>query len=155
MNDVPRIIGNALKERIVEVAVVCLDGCGTSIISDPSVMERVGDRIIGTDSASIDQDIIDAVGADNVLDPDTAQVDNVEGVCVAYDNGIHKAAVTTGSLKEAQMMRDMFGSDLVIIGVFDKLTPEEAADADYLLDICIDGSETRYVTDAGKRLGLD
>jgi len=152
MNDVPRIIGNALKERIVEVAVVCLDGCGTSIISDPSVMERVGDRIIGTDSASIDQDIIDAVGADNVLDPDTAQVDNVEGVCVAYDNGIHKALTTTGSLKEAQMMRDMFGTDLIIIGILEELPSDKVEDAKELLDVYYDGSETVIVTDAGRQL---
>jgi hypothetical protein len=151
MDGVPQILGRALRDRAIEVAVVCIEGCGTSILSDPSQMEKVCDRITGSDSTEPDQAIIDVLGPDNILDPETAKVDNIEGVCVAYDNGIHKVAVTTGSLNDAQVMRDMFGTDLCIIGLL-----EDGFDADRardLLDIISTKDGIESVTAFGKELG--
>ena len=142
---------HALREKIVETSVVCIEGCGTSVIADPSILEKVGDRITGSDSAEPDNNIIDIVGEDNILDPETAKVDNIEGVCVVYDHGMHDAVVTTGSLNDAQVMRDMFGSDLCIVGIFDN-TPDGIRAHDLLDIISVKGSKLEFVTTLGKKL---
>jgi hypothetical protein len=150
MDDIPQILSKALEDRAVEVVVACIEGCGTSIISDPSLLTKVGGKISGSDSASPDVETISAVGSDNILDPETAKVDNIEGVCVAYDNGIHKVAATTGSLTDAQVMRDMFGSDLIIVGIFDGLSDGDRDRAIELSDIVVDSGSIIHVNKTAK-----
>ena len=84
------------------------------------------------------------------MDPETAKVDNVEGLCVAYDSGVHRVAATTGSIKEAQMMRDMFGSDLLIIGVFDSFSEQDRKDSEGLLDILLTPSDAEPLSHSGE-----
>jgi len=149
---VPQLLAATLNDRRSEVIVACLEGCGTAIINDSELILRIGDRITGSDKTQPDQETIDAVGQDNILDPEIAKVDNVEGVCVAYDNGVHSVTVTTGSVSEAQMMRDMFGSDLCIIGIFKELPESDAERARELMDILSVGSETEFVTPFGEKM---
>ena len=145
------LLAHALEERTVESCVVCAEGCGTSVIADPSLMRKLSNRITGSDSAEPSADVIDIVGEDNILDPETAKVDNIEGVCVVYDSGLHKVAVTTGSLNDAQVMRDMFGSDLCILGIFDD-APDGIRARELLDIIFMKDSATEFVTDLGRSL---
>ena len=132
------ILCPALGDRSIEVAVVCIEGCGTSVISDPSLLKSIDGKITGASETEVSAETIQIVGEDNILDSETAKVDNIEGVCVAYDNGIHRVAVTTGSVDDSQVMRDMFGSDLLIIGLFgSELSGKDAERAASLFDIII------------------
>jgi len=141
----------ALDDRRIEVAVVCIEGCGTSVISEPSLLEKIDDKITGASETEVSGETVETVGEDNILDPETAKVDNIEGVCVAYDNGIHRVAVTTGSVNDAQVMRDMFGSELLIIGLFDSELSEKDSDrARYLFDIISVNGRTEVFTEFGK-----
>jgi len=150
MTDVPEILAKMLDDRSIEAAVLCIEGCGTSIITDPSIMRRVGKLISGSDKTEPDQETISIIGDDNILDPENCKVDNVEGLCVVYDNGIHSAAASTGSLKEAQMMRDMFGSDLLIIGAFKEFSEKDRSDAKGLLDVVLSDSGTEALSHLGE-----
>ena len=150
MTDVPETLAKLLEDRTIEAAVLCIEGCGTSIINDPSVMRRAGKLISGSEQTEPNPENIAMVGEDNVLDPENGKVDNVEGLCVVYDNGIHSAAASTGSLKEAQMMRDMFGSDLLIIGVFDSFSEEDRSDAKGLIDILLCGPDAEALSQLGE-----
>ena len=149
MTDVPELLARSLENRSIEAVVLCLEGCGTSVINDPAVMRMAGPFISGKVRAVPDEETISIVGDDNILDPETAKVDNVEGLCVIYDDGVHRAAATTGSLKEAQMMRDMFGSDLLIIGIFDSFSEQDRKDSVGLLDILI-SSEIEVLSQSGR-----
>lgn len=150
MTDLPELLAQSLEDRSIEAAVLCLEGCGTTIIDDPAVMRRAGAFITGRDTTVPNEETVLIVGEDNVLDPVTAKVDNVEGLCAVYDSGVHRAAATVGSLKEAQMMRDMFGSDLLIIGIFDSVSEQERSDSEGLLDV-IASPDAEAVTQAGER----
>ena len=150
MTDVPEILAKMLDDRSIEAAVLCIEGCGTSIITDPSIMRRVGKLISGSDKTEPDQETISIIGDDNILDPENCKMDNVEGLCVVYDNGIHSAVASTGSLKEAQMMRDMFGSDLLIIGVFKEFSEKDRSDAKGLLDVVLSDSGTEALSHLGE-----
>ena len=126
----------ALKNKKIEAAVIGADGCGTAVITKPSLVQGMGGRISGICETEPIPKVIEAIGPENVVDPDTAKLDMVEGVCIAYDKGYHKVAVTTPFVKDAQMMRDMFGSDLIIIGVHTSgMSEKDAEDAFELFDI--------------------
>ena len=118
----------ALKNKKIEAAVIGADGCGTAVIKDPALVQGMGGRISGICETSPIQTVIEAIGPENVVDPETAKLDMIEGVCMAYDKGYHKVAVTTPSVKDAQMMRDMFGTDLIIMGVHTSCMSEEDAE---------------------------
>ena len=150
MTDIPELLAQSLEDRSIEAAVLCLKGCGTSIINDPAVMRKTGSFITGADCTVPDEEAVSVVGDDNVMDPETAKVNNVEGLCVAYDSGVHRAAATTGSIKEAQMMRDMFGSDLLIIGVFDSFSEQDRKDSEGLLDILLTPSDAEPLSHSGE-----
>ncbi|MBQ7621130.1 MAG: hypothetical protein IJV02_01790, partial [Candidatus Methanomethylophilaceae archaeon] len=70
---------------------------------------------------------------------------------VVYDHGMHDAVVTTGSLNDAQVMRDMFGSDLCIVGIFDD-APDGIRAHDLLDIISVKGSKLEFDTTLGKKL---
>lgn len=126
----------ALKNKKIEAAVIAADGCGTAVISNPCIVQGMGGRISGICETEPIPKVIEAIGPENVVDPDTAKIDMIEGVCKAYDKGLHKVAVTTTSVQDAWMMRDMFGTDLIIIGVHTSgMTEKDAADAFELFDI--------------------
>ncbi len=133
---ISEILCLALKNKKIEAAVIGADGCGTAIINKPSLVQGMGGRISGICETEPIPKVIEAIGPENVVDPETAKLDMIEGVCKAYDRGLHKVAVTTPSVKDAWMMRDMFGTDLTIIGVHTTgMSEKDADDAFELFDI--------------------
>lgn len=133
---ISEILCLALKNKKIEAAVIGADGCGTAIIRDPSLVQGMGGRISGICETEPIPKVIEAIGPENIVDPDTTKLDMIEGVCMAYDKGMHKVAVTTPSVQDAWMMRDMFGSDLTIIGVHTSgMSEKDAEDAFELFDI--------------------
>ncbi|MBE6528003.1 MAG: DUF2099 family protein [Thermoplasmata archaeon] len=141
----------ALKNQKIEAAVIAADGCGTAVIRKPSIVQGMGGRISGICETEPIPKVIEAIGPENVVDPDTAKIDMIEGVCKAYDKGLHKIAVTTTSVQDAWMMRDMFGTDLTIIGVHTSgMSEKDAEDAFELFDI-ITACASKYVREVYHR----
>lgn len=141
----------ALKNQKIEAAVIAADGCGTAVIRKPSIVQGMGGRISGIRETEPIPKVIEAIGPENVVDPDTAKIDMIEGVCKAYDKGLHKIAVTTTSVQDAWMMRDMFGTDLTIIGVHTSgMSEKDAEDAFELFDI-ITACASKYVREVYHR----
>ncbi len=135
----------ALKNKKIEAAVIGADGCGTAVITDPYIVQGMGGRISGICETEPIQKVIDAIGPENVVDPDTAKLDMIEGVCIAYDKGYHNVAVTTPSVKDAQMMRDMFGSSLVIMGVHTSGMDEKDAEKAFELFDIITACASKHI----------
>lgn len=133
---VSEILCLALKNKKIEAAVIAADGCGTAVIRNPCIVQGMGGRISGICETEPIPKVIEAIGPENIIDPENTRIDMVEGVCLAYDKGYHKVAVTTCSVQDAWVMRDMFGSDLIIIGVHTTgMSEKEANDAFGLFDI--------------------
>lgn len=133
---ISEILCLALKNKKIEAAVIAADGCGTAVIRNPCIVQGMGGRISGIRETEPIPKVIEAIGPENIIDPDTAKIDMVEGVCLAYDKGMHKVAVTTASVEDAWVMRDMFGSDLIIMGVHTSgMTEKQAEDAFELFDV--------------------
>jgi putative methanogenesis marker protein 8 len=131
-------LSTLLEDKIIECAVIVCEGAGTVIINDPELVQGIGGRISGFTSTSPIQKIIDEIGRDNVLLPEEAEIDQVEGVLKAIDLGYEKIAVTITSAKHAKKIREIekqYGDvNIYIFAVHTTGISEE--DADGLFRYC-------------------
>jgi len=133
---ISEILCLALKNRKIDAAVIAADGCGTAVITRPELVQGMGGRISGICETEPIPKVVEAVGPENMVDPLTAKIDMIDGVGLAYSKGYKKVAVTTPSVKDAQAMRDIFGTDLAILGVHTSgMSEEDAGRAFDLFDI--------------------
>jgi putative methanogenesis marker protein 8 len=100
-------LGTLLEDKIVDCAVLVCDGCGTVIVTDPELVQGIGGRISGFVSTSPIGEIINTVGVQNVLDPENAAIDQVEGVLKAIEMGYKNIAVTVAGAEDAVKLREI------------------------------------------------
>jgi putative methanogenesis marker protein 8 len=100
-------LGTLLEEEVIECAVIVCEGCGTVIIEDPELIQGIGGRISGIISTSPIEEIINVVGANEVLDTQSAEINQNKGVLKAIKRGYKKIAVTVASAADARELREM------------------------------------------------
>lgn len=124
---VSEILSLALKEKLIDAAVIAADGCGTVILDDPEVVQGMGGRISGVIETEPIQKVINDIGPERLLDPNTARINMFEGVSKAFAMHYNTVAVTVTSAMDAQKIRDHFKKDVVIVAVHTTgVTKEEA-----------------------------
>lgn len=126
-------LGTLLEENVIECAVIVCEGCGTVIIEDPELIQGIGGRISGIVSTSPIPEIIKVLGADKVLDPKNAEINQVNGALNAIKQGYHKIAVTVASAADARELREIErehpGVDIYIFAVHTTgISRDDAAD---------------------------
>lgn len=104
---VSEIICTAMTKKIVDAAVIVCEGCGTIIVTDPEMVQGIGGRVSGLVSTTPIPELIEKVGAANVLDPATARIDQAAGVEKAIAMGFKNIAVSIVSGSQAKQMRDI------------------------------------------------
>ncbi|MBI5459323.1 methanogenesis marker 8 protein [Methanobacterium sp.] len=100
-------LGTLLDENIIQCAVIVCEGCGTVIVEDPELVQGIGGRISGIISTTPITEVITVVGPDKVLNPETAKINQVEGVIKAIDEGYTKIGVTVASAGDALKIREI------------------------------------------------
>lgn len=127
---------SALINGKIDAAVIAADGCGTAVITEPRLVQGLGGRISGICETEPIPKVVEAVGEDNILDPDTAKIDMEAGVDKAFSMGYERVAVTTPFVDSAVRMRARYGDGLIIIGVHTTgMSEEDAAKAFDTFDI--------------------
>jgi len=158
---VSEILSTALENRELEAAVIAADGCGTAVVTEPSLLQGLCGRISGLVSTSPLQVVLDAVGRDNVLDPATVPLDMVAGAELAYSKGYRRFAVTIAVPEDAQYLRGRYGDDILLVGVHSSHTTSEGAkmlfDNCDIITACASGcirreAEKRDVLVAGNKI---
>lgn len=114
---VSEILSTSLKNGVIDAAVIAADGCGTAVITEPELLQGMCGRISGLVETSPLQVVLDAVGRDNVLDPDTVPLDMIKGAELADSKGYGKFSVTVTNPDDAQILRERYGERVVIVGV--------------------------------------
>ncbi len=117
----------ALQQGRIEAAVIAADGCGTAVITDPELVQGMGGRISGICETEPIPAVVEAIGPENMLDPETARIDMEAGVEKAFAMGYRKVAVTTPFVDSALRIRQKHGGDVVIVGVHTTGMSEEDA----------------------------
>lgn len=100
-------LGTLLDENVIECAVIVCEGCGTVIVEDPELVQGVGGRISGIISTTPINEIINTLGENKVLDPETAAIDQVKGVLKAINDGYKNIGVTVASAEDALKIREI------------------------------------------------
>ena len=171
---VSEILSLAIRNGDIDAVVLAADGCGTAVITKPELIQGLGGRISGIRRTQPIPVVVDAVGEENMLDPETAEIDMVAGAHKAFQQKHRRIAVTTTSVRDASEIRDMYGANAIIVGVHTTGMSEEDARTAYEVfdiitacaskhlreeiprhpDVMLAGSKVPIiaVTDAGKRL---
>ncbi len=147
---VSEMLSLALTEHIIDATVIAADGCGTVVLDDPEIVQGMGGRISGIIETEPIEKVVNDIGAERILDPNTAKIDQFEGVAKAYHMRYHTVAVTVSNAKDAQEIRDCFGMTTVIIAVHTTGTSEK--DAERLFETCdiITACASKYIREVAK-----
>ncbi len=151
---VSETLGTLLEENIIDCAVIVSEGCGTVIVTDPEFVQGMAGRISAFLSTSPINEIIDAVGPQNVLDPEKAEINQIKGALKAIDMGYKNIAVTIISPDDAKMLRDMEKEhEKVKMYIFAAhVTGMSRDDAEALFDTAdvVTGCASKYIREIGQ-----
>jgi len=151
---VSELLSMAVADKRLDCAVLVADGAGTVIITDPELIQGIGGRISGMIETTPILEVIEAVGAENVLDPENGTIDQFAGVQKAFAMGHRKVAVTVAKADQARMIRDGFNPNVMIFAVH--TTGADEKDAKTFFDCCdiVTGCASYWVRLEGKKRAL-
>ena len=128
---ISEIMSMALVKGEVDAVVTAADGCGTCVLTDPEIVQGMGGRVSAIVETSPIKSVIDAIGADNVLDPETTPIDMRAGVALADEKGYRRMAVSVASAADARYLRETYGDRLLISAVHTTGISKEDAETYY------------------------
>lgn len=129
-------MSRALRDGRIDAVVLAADGCGTAVVTDPRIVQGLGGRISGIVETEPIPKVVEAVGAENMVDPDTARIDMEAGADLAHSKGYRRFALTTPSVDVAKRLRAKYGDSVVLIGVHTTgMSEDDARDAFDVFDI--------------------
>ena len=88
------IISTNLANGCLDCLVGACDGIGTLLITEPEIVDGVGGRVSALVSTSPIPELMEKVGMENVVNPDTAELDPVKGLKLAIERGYKNIAIT-------------------------------------------------------------
>lgn len=152
---VSETLGTLLDEKIIDCAVIVSEGCGTVIVEDPEFVQGMAGRISAFLSTSPIEKIIVAVGPQNVLNPETAEINQIEGVLKAIEMGHKKIAVSVISSEDSKKLRDIEkeneGVNIYIFAAHvSEMSEEEAEELFDYADV-ITGCASKYIREVGEK----
>ena len=135
---ISEIMCTLLDENVIDCVVMVLEGCGTIIVTEGELVQGIGGRVSGLVKTSPIPELIEKIGSENIAYPDTAEIDQVEGIKLAISKGFKNIAVTIALASDAEKIKKLQRENPDInIYVFvvhtSKRTPEEARE---LFDVC-------------------
>ncbi|MDO5848465.1 MAG: DUF2099 family protein [Methanobrevibacter sp.] len=99
---ISEIICTLFKEDIIDCAVMVCEGCGTVLIQEAELAQGVGGRVSGLVETSPIPEVIEGIGTDNVLNIETAEINQIDGIKKAIRNGYKNIAVTIALAKDIE-----------------------------------------------------
>jgi len=135
------LLSSAVRQGLLDCAVIACDGAGTVVAGSPELIQGIGGRMSGLIKTSPIPEVIQRIreNGGDVVFPDTAVIDQVNGVFFAASRRYHRIAVTTASGKAAQEIRSRYPPALIFGVHLTGVTEEEAkelADACDLVAVC-------------------
>lgn len=128
---VSEILNTALSDGLIDATVIAADGCGTAIITEPALLQGLCGRISGMVSTTPLDTVLDAVGRDNVVDPENTPIDQVAGAELAASKGFKRFAVTVSRPEDSALIREMYGGQVLLIAVHTSCVSVEGAHTFY------------------------
>jgi len=151
---VSELLAMAVSHKILDAAVLVADGAGTVVVTDPELIQGIGGRISGIIETTPIAEVIQAVGRENVLNPEKGSIDQFNGTQLAFRLGHRKVGVTVAKAEDARMVRDGFGSSVMIFAVH--TTGADQKDARLFFETCdvISACASRWVREEARSRAL-
>jgi putative methanogenesis marker protein 8 len=151
---VSETLGTLLDENIIDCAVIVSEGCGTVIVTNPEFVQGMAGRISAFLSTSPIIEIIETIGSQNVLSPETAEINQIEGVLKAIKMGYKNIAVSVISPDDAKKLRDIEkeheGVNIYIFAAHVSEMSKEDAEALFDTADVITGCASKYIREVGE-----
>ena len=97
-----------LKTNMINGSVDCVvgacEGVGTLLIDDAELVQGVGGRVSALISTTPIDEVMDKVGRENVLNPETAELNPLKGLEMAIERGYKNIAIT---IIPTEIVRDL------------------------------------------------
>lgn len=135
---ISEIMCTLLDEGVIDSVVMVLEGCGTIVVTEPELVQGIGGRVSGLVETSPIPELAAKLGEDNVLNPETAEIDQEKGIEMAISKGFKNIAVTITLADDADKinaLKEKYPDINIYVFVVhtSKRTPEEARK---LFDVC-------------------
>ncbi len=135
---ISEIMCTLLDENMIDSVVMVLEGCGTVLVTEPELVQGIGGRVSGLVKTSPIPELIPKIGEENILDPENAGINQIEGIELAIKKGFKNIAVTITLASDADGIKKLKEENPdVNIYVFVVHTSKRSAeDARKLFDAC-------------------
>ena len=135
---ISEIMCTLLEENEIECVVMVLEGCGTVIVTEPELVQGIGGRVSGLVKTSPIPELFAEIGEENIVNTETAEINQIEGIKLAIKQGYKNIAVTVALASDCEKineLRDEYPDINIYVFVVhtSKRTPEEAR---MLFDAC-------------------
>ena len=131
---ISEVMSLAVEQKLLSAAVIAADGSGTCVLDDPEIIQGMGGRISGICETEPIRKVIDDIGAERILDPKTATIDQFGGVAKAFAMRYSTVGVTVAKAEDALAIRDAFGTNVIIFAVH--TSGLSMKDAEIMFDTC-------------------
>ena len=91
---ISEIMCTLLDEGKIDCVVMVLEGCGTVIVTEPELVQGIGGRVSGLVKTSPIPELFDEIGKENIVNTETAEINQIEGIKNAIKQGYENIAVT-------------------------------------------------------------
>ena len=91
---ISEILKTNVELGLIDCVVGVCDGVGTLLMRDPQIIQGVGGRVSALVSTTPIQEIIEGVGIENVVNPETGDLTPIKGLEMAIERGYKNIAIT-------------------------------------------------------------
>lgn len=102
----------------LDCVVGACEGTGTLIMTEPDLIQGVGGRVSGLISTTPIPEIIEQIGEENILNPETAEINQLKGLEMAIEKGYKNIAVTILPCPMVKQLREYPIPDDVNVYIF-------------------------------------
>ena len=152
---ISEIMCTLLEENVIDSVIMVLEGCGTLIVNEPELVQGIGGRVSGLVKTSPIPELITKMGEDNIVYPETAEINQIKGVELAIKKGFKNIAVTIALASEIDEIERIKSEnpDVNIYVFVVHTTKRTAEEARKLFDGCdvITSCASKYVREIGQK----
>ena len=104
---ISEIMSTLIEENVIDCAVMVCEGCGTLIVTESELVQGIGGRVSGLVKTQPIPELFDQLGIENILDPETAKIDQISGIELAIKQGYKNIAVTIALAQDALKIQEL------------------------------------------------
>lgn len=104
---ISEIMSTLIEENVIDCAVMVCEGCGTLIVTESELVQGIGGRVSGLVKTQPIPKLFDQLGIENILDPETAKIDQIAGIELAIKQGYKNMAVTIALAQDALKIQEL------------------------------------------------